>query len=80
MIPFLNIISLIILLYVMYLKVKAYRKFHHEDPGNNFMRILFMLFIALMIGVDVSLILNHHALVSIGVFVLSILSLVINTK
>lgn len=80
MIPYINFISLFLLLYVMYLKVKAYRKYHKEDPQHNFMRILFMLFIAMMIGVDIALIVNNHSLISIGVFILSILSLIINTR
>lgn len=81
MILFLNIASLVMLTYVMYIKVIAYRKFHKTDSKETLLlRIIIMLFIGILILVDIALMIESKELISVGGFLLSCISLIVNVK
>ena len=75
-----NIVSICILTYVLFLKIKAYNKFHRSDPKNNLMRILFMVFIVCMIIGALTLIFSNILAATLAIFVLSLISLFINLR
>jgi len=77
----LNVCSLVMCVWVLILKVKAFNKYwYKENTETHLLRIIFILFVAVMAGISIAMLVDSRVFISVGVFILSTLSLIINTR